>query len=100
MPRLKSLNDEDLMILREVQTSGITEKENELFQFVLSRYGMGEFSTKQLEKDFGNCAYATIRSFVLKLTKEGILEQHPYGNRNKYCIAAAKTPVKIDDGMK
>lgn len=74
----------------------ITEKENELFQFVLSRYGMGEFSTKQLEKEFGNCAYATIRSFVLKLTKEGILEQHPYGNRNKYCIASAKMPVKMN----
>ena len=96
-----SLQNHTLDAFQQLLDSGrITEKENELFQFVLSRYGMGEFSTKQLEKDFGNCAYATIRSFVLKLTKEGILEQHPYGNRNKYCIAAAKTPVKIDDGMK
>ena len=28
IPRLKSLNDKDMAILREVQTSGITEKEN------------------------------------------------------------------------
>ncbi len=72
----------------------ITEKEKELFYFVLSQYGLNEFSTKQLEKDFGNCAYATIRSFVLKLTKEGILDQHPYGNRNKYCIVAANRAIK------
>ena len=92
-----SLQNHTLDAFQQLLDSGrITEKENELFQFVLSRYGMGEFSTKQLEKDFGNCAYATIRSFVLKLTKEGILEQHPYGNRNKYCIAAAKTPVKMN----
>ena len=96
-----SLQNHTLDAFQQLLDSGrITEKENELFQFVLSRYGMGEFSTKQLEKDFGNCAYATIRSFVLKLTKEGILEQHPYGNRNKYCIAAAKTPVKIDNGTR
>ena len=67
----------------------VTEKEKELFHFVLSSYGTGEFSTKQLEKDFRNCAYATIRSFVLKMTAEGILECHSYGNRNKYCIASA-----------
>ena len=72
----------------------VTEKEKELFHFVLSRYGTAEFSTKQLEKDFQNCAYATIRSFVLKMSDEGILEQHTYGNRNKYCIAAADSPVE------
>ena len=71
----------------------ITEKEKELFHFVLSRYGTEKFSTKQLEKEFGNCAYATIRSFVLKLTHEGILEQHTYGNRNKYCIATASFKI-------
>ncbi len=92
-----SLQNNTLDAFQQLLVSGkITEKENELFQFVLSRYGMHEFSTKQLEKEFGNCAYATIRSFVLKLTKEGVLEQHPYGNRNKYCIAAAKTPVEMN----
>ena len=44
----------------------ITEKESALWHFVLSAYGTSEFSTKQLEKDFGNAAYATIRGFVLK----------------------------------
>ena len=34
-------------------------------------YGDAEFSTKQLEKDFGDAAYATIRSFVLKFEKLG-----------------------------
>ena len=92
-----SLQNNTVDAFQQLLANGkITEKENELFQFVLSRYGMGEFSTKQLEKDFGNCAYATIRSFVLKLTKEGILEQHPYGTRNKYSIAAANMPVQLN----
>ena len=92
-----SLQNNTVDAFQQLLANGkITQKENELFQFVLSRYGMGEFSTKQLEKDFGNCAYATIRSFVLKLTKEGILEQHPYGTRNKYSIAAANMPMKMN----
>ena len=93
-----SLQNNTVDAFQQLLANGkITEKENELFQFVLSRYGMGEFSTKQLEKDFGNCAYATIRSFVLKLTKEGILEQQPYGTRNKYSIAAANMPMKMNE---
>ena len=93
-----SLQNNTVDAFQQLLANGkITQKENELFQFVLSRYGMGEFSTKQLEKDFGNCAYATIRSFVLKLTKEGILEQHPYGIRNKYSIAAANMPMKMKE---
>lgn len=36
-------------------------------------YGDAEFSTKQLEKDFGDAAYATIRSFVLKFEKLGLI---------------------------
>ena len=93
-----SLQNNTVDAFQQLLANGkITQKENELFQFVLSRYGMGEFSTKQLEKDFGNCAYATIRSFVLKLTKEGILEQQPYGTRNKYSIAAANMPMKMKE---
>ena len=53
----------------------ITEKESKLWQFVLSSYGTGEFSTKQLEKDYGNAAYATIRSFVIKFTSLGLLSK-------------------------
>ncbi len=67
----------------------ITAKEKELFYFVLSNYGAEEFSTKQLERDFTNCAYATIRTFVLKLSDAGILEEHIYGNRKKYCLIVA-----------
>ena len=52
----------------------VTEKEKALWEFVLSAYGDAEFSTKQLEKDFGNAAYATIRSFVLKFKKLGLLK--------------------------
>jgi hypothetical protein len=64
----------------------ITEKEAALWYFVLSAYGITAFSTKQLEKDFGNAAYATIRSFVLKFEKLGLLYSVKYGNRNKYQI--------------
>ena len=42
--------------------------------------------TKQLEKDFGNAAYATIRSFVLKFEKLGLLKSTQYGKRVKYAV--------------
>ena len=64
----------------------VTEKEKSLWEFVLSAYGDTEFSTKQLEKDFGNAAYATIRSFVLKFEKLGLLKSTQYGNRVKYAV--------------
>lgn len=69
----------------------ITGKVKELWQFALSAYGTGEFSTWQLEKDFGNAAYATIRSFVLKFEREGLLAAVHYGNRVKYRIADKST---------
>ena len=66
----------------------VTEKEKALWSFVLSAYGEAEFSTKQLEKDFGNAAYATIRSFVLKFEQLGLLTSTRYGNRVKYRVQA------------
>ena len=53
---------------------------------MLSFYGTGEFSTKQLEKDFGDAAYATIRAFVLKFEKLGLLFSVRYGARVKYKV--------------
>lgn len=67
-----------------------TEKETALWQFVLSSYGTEEFSTKQLEKDFGNAAYATIRSFVMKFAEHDLLEKVQYGSRVKYKIKYSK----------
>lgn len=64
----------------------ITAKEEQLWQFVVANYGTSDFSTKQLEKDFGNAAYATIRSFVLKFEKLGLLKSKKYGNRVRYRI--------------
>ena len=69
-----------------LERGGITEKEKDLWHFVLSAYGNGEFSTKQLERDFGNAAYATILSFVLKFEKLGLLQSQKYGNRVKYSL--------------
>ena len=51
----------------------ITEKERLLWEYVLSAYGAEEFTTKQLEKDFRNAAYATIRMFVMKFHEMGRL---------------------------
>lgn len=71
----------------EIKKEGlITEKEDRLFKFVLSNYGADEFSTKQLEKDCGFAAYATIRGFVLKFEKLNLLSVSKYGNRVKYRI--------------
>jgi Fic family protein len=65
----------------------ITAKEAELWQFVLSFYAGNSFTTKQLEKDFGNAAYATIRSFVLKFTDYGLLKATQMKNKVFYRIA-------------
>lgn len=64
----------------------VTAKEEQLWQFVVANYGTSAFSTKQLEKDCGNAAYATIRAFVLKFEKLGLLSSQSYGNRVKYKI--------------
>lgn len=64
----------------------ITEKEHALWDFVLNHYGKNEFSTKQLEKDYGNAAYATIRTFVQKFAERGLLECKKYSNRPKYRV--------------
>ena len=41
-----------------------------------------------LEECFGNAAYATIRSFVLKFEQLGLLTSTRYGNRVKYRVQA------------
>lgn len=64
----------------------VTAKEEQLWQFVVANYGTSAFSTKQLEKDYGNAAYATIRAFVLKFENLGLLSSQSYGNRVKYKI--------------
>ena len=69
-----------------LQQGKITEKERALWQFVLTAYGSEEFSTKRLEKDFGDAAYATLRSFVLKFENLGLLTSVHYGSRVKYRI--------------
>lgn len=69
-----------------VENGKVTEKETKLWKFVLSNYGTEEFSTKQLEKDFGDAAYATIRGFVLKFEKLGLFCSVKYGTRFKYKV--------------
>lgn len=71
-----------------ILTGGITGKEKDLFHYVISAYGTNEFSTKQLERDFKNAAYATIRSFVLKLEDKGLLVSQKYGNRVRYRLVS------------
>lgn len=64
----------------------ITQKEAQLWQFVLSAYSGEAFTTKQLEKDFGDAAFATVRSFVLKFTDLGLLSATKMKNKVLYCI--------------
>jgi len=71
---------------KAVNSGEITPKEAQLWKFVLSVYGVKEFSTKELEKDFHDAAYATIRSFVLKFKSLGFLSSVKYKNRVKYKI--------------
>ena len=64
----------------------ITEKEAKLWQFVLSAYAGDTFTTKQLEKDFGNAAFATVRSFVIKFADLGLLNTQQMKNKVLYSI--------------
>ena len=78
---------ETLSVYDEAVKNGkITEKETKLWKFVLSYYGTDEFSTKQLERDFSNAAYATIRNFVIKFEKLGLLCSVNYGTKFKYKV--------------
>ena len=79
--------DEDYT-LRALPSGRITPKENDLWTFVRSAYGAEAFSTKQLEKDYGKAAYATIYKFVQKFTELGYLRQLRYGARVRYQIRA------------
>lgn len=48
----KNINGVMEKFKEELEKGSITEKERDLFRFVMSAYGDMEFSTKQLEKDF------------------------------------------------
>ena len=83
----KTTDDDLLREYKKYLDGGeITEKESQLWKFVLSNYGTDEFSTKMLEKDFQNAAYATIRGFVQKFERLGLLSSTKYGTRIKYKI--------------
>lgn len=64
----------------------ITQKEAKLWQFVMSTYAGDTFTTKQLEKDFGDVAFATVRTFVLKFTDLGLLNAQKMKNKVLYSI--------------
>ena len=77
----------DLQVYQTALANGkITEKERLLWEYVLSAYGTEEFTTKQLEKDFRNAAYATIRTFVMKFHEMGLLVARKAGNRVYYKV--------------
>ena len=82
-----SISSDTLQNYRHAFTAGkITEKEAKLWQFVLSAYANESFTTKQLEKDFGDAAYATIRSFVLKFADLGLLNAQKMKNKTVYSV--------------
>lgn len=77
----------DLEVYQRALSEGkVTEKERLLWDFVVSAYGTEEFTTKMLEKDFHNAAYATIRAFVMKFHELGLLAARKAGNRTFYKV--------------
>lgn len=83
----KGVDIDTLSLYRDVLKEGkVTQKEKKLWEFVLSHYGTEEFSTKMLERDFSDAAYATIRDFVRKFEAFGLLNSIKYGSRVKYKI--------------
>lgn len=88
--RLQSDTDvphSDMQVYRDALAAGkVTEKERQLWEYVLSAYGNEEFTTKRLEKDFGNAAYATIRAFVMKFAAMQLLSARQVGNKVFYKV--------------
>lgn len=81
------LQEDTLSVYRlALNQKKITNKEDKLWKFVLSYFGTEEFSTKELEKAYGDAAYATIRSFVLKFKGLGLLTAISYTTKNKYRV--------------
>lgn len=81
------LQEDTLSVYRlALNQKKITNKEDKLWKFVLSYFGTEEFSTKELEKAYGDAAYATIRSFVLKFTDLGLMTAISYTTKNKYRV--------------
>ena len=66
-----------------LQTVRYLEKKFPEHQFSVLNAGQ---QIKAIEKDFSNVAYATIRKFVLKFEKLGLLSSRKLGNRVKYKI--------------
>lgn len=62
-------------------------KRQVLWQFVLPAHVNRQFSAKQPEKNFDNAAYVSIRDFLLKFEKLGLLRSVKYDHRIKYQIA-------------
>lgn len=86
----------DLEVYQTALAEGkITEKERMLWEYVLSAYGAEEFTTKQLEKDFRNAAYATIRTFVMKFHEMGLLTARKAGNRVFYHVGGTSDGLAI-----
>lgn len=78
---------ETLSIYKNALQSGkFTKKQESLWLFVLSAYGTTEFSTKQLERDYGDAAYASIRDFVLKFEQLGLLHATTYTSKVLYRV--------------
>ena len=77
------INEKFTEILNEGK---VTEKEKSLWLFIQMNYGKAGFSTKQLEKDYLDVAYATIFNFVNKFEDYGLLRSEQYSNRRKYFI--------------
>ena len=77
----------DFKVYQQALADGkITEKERLLWEYILSAYGTSEFTTKQLEKDFRNAAYATIRTFVMKFHDMDLLAARNARNRVFYKV--------------
>ena len=86
MPQSVADTDTFTLYQEAMKAERITPKEAALWRFVLSSYGNEEFSTKQLERDYRDAAYGTIRSFVLKFRELGLLEKTISGTRNRYRV--------------
>lgn len=82
-----AIKKDTLEMYNSALTAGkITQKESKLWNFVLSAYEGNTFTTKQLEKDFGDVAFATVRSFVMKFTELGLLNAQQMKNKVLYSV--------------
>ena len=74
------------VFIKALEEGRITDKDRDLWLYVLSAFGKNEFSARQLTHDYGNASYSTVFNFTHKFTSLGLLASQRKKDRVSYHI--------------